>query len=165
MLPTSDQYASKGTINHNIPARPFVAYIDDQYNTIRPDESETPGHARFDEWLVHHLLGEPYEGTPDPEDPNWKPRTIWDDIHPRFLEACNMAGISTIGDAMAIDATAMHWFLLWSANAGNYEGSGQTFGAWLQATHGSTISEAAWSGTLYAKNGNRTGLEGDHQEK
>nr|MDO8088309.1 hypothetical protein [Candidatus Sigynarchaeum springense] len=61
-----------------------------------------------------------------------------------------MAGISTSGNAMVVDATAMRWFLLWSANAGNYEGSGQTFGVWLQATRGSTISDAAWSGALYA---------------
>ncbi|NMC06075.1 MAG: hypothetical protein GYA24_12740 [Candidatus Lokiarchaeota archaeon] len=146
LLPSSGDYGTHGDLRHNIPARPFVAYTDNAYSPIRPFSMPSdPGHARFDEWLVHHLLGETYEGS-DVGDP----RTIWDNIHPRFLEACNMAGISISGNAMVVDATAMRWFLLWAANAGNYDGSGQSFGAWLQSAHGMTISEAVQAGVLYS---------------
>ncbi|MEX2681528.1 MAG: hypothetical protein Q6373_008005 [Candidatus Sigynarchaeota archaeon] len=90
------------------------------YLEITPD-SITKHDVRFDQWLVHHLLGEEY-----PTD-SWGGKYLRGraPINEQQLEqACAIAGIETeangeIVQSLENDLKILPWFLLYAANAGN----------------------------------------------
>nr|MDO8088307.1 hypothetical protein [Candidatus Sigynarchaeum springense] len=92
-----------------------VLEIDPESKTL------TKHNVRFDQWLVHHLLGEEY-----PTD-TWGGKYLRGraPINEQQLEqACAIAGIETdangkIVQSLENDLKILRWFLLYAANAGN----------------------------------------------
>jgi hypothetical protein len=110
MIPTED--AVWDINGRNAYSNAFTAYLD---GTTRQDEDNALA-IRFDQWLVHHLLGSPYADVPR-----------FHRIDRAALEqACAIAGIDVDADGVPVqsfenDLKILRWFLLYAANAGNRE--------------------------------------------
>lgn len=122
---------------------PFVAYLSRDYD-FAGSPTTREGHARFDEWLVHHLLGEAYSGTHYGNTAS---------LHSRLGEALELLGLTDGVDFDLSDLdqilltkkaqqTVLRWFILYVFNAGNYEGSGLSFEQWVRSPDG--LNNPTW---------------------
>ncbi len=85
--------------------------------------------VRFDQWLVHHILGTDY-----PANPTTAPIDHGDGQNPGLDQVFTMLGISSVRSFDG-DSSVLRWFLLFAANAGNREvdsqGDSVNFLNWL----------------------------------
>ena len=119
-----------------------TVYLDGTNNPVQQYNDESNEYPiRFDQWLIHHLLGESYFAA-------FMDAPLTDATYKAKLkEACDIAGIATDANGVPIQSlendlnNILPWFLLYAAQAGNTEktpsGTPVSFLAWL-ATQGVT---------------------------
>jgi hypothetical protein len=118
MMPTTSLFESM--FSRAAMTAPFTAYMD--YDTYHNDPTVIGNDlgVRFDQWLVHHLLGDEYPpGTTKKNRPKDTP--IQEE---RLKLACQIAGIAVDASGVPIqslenDLVILRWFLLYAYNAGN----------------------------------------------
>jgi hypothetical protein len=151
LIPQDTEYANRdGGVRYRLDDA-FICYMDgtpgdvtEESGGIYSDGGINRRGIRFDQWLVHHMLGTSYTQTPY--------GTSID--HAAFDLACEMAGIDQSNTAAGI-ASVMRWFLLYASNAGNVveDGHGNavvSFRQWCLTQFGVNIDnlpddEAAWN--------------------
>ncbi len=113
MMPTED--AVDDYNGRKVYSNAFTAYLDGTNNAFQADGvTSNERSVRFDQWLVHHLLGQPYADMPLRID------------RASLSQACAIAGIDVDADGVPVqsfenDLKILRWFLLYAANAGNAE--------------------------------------------
>ncbi|MEX2717028.1 MAG: hypothetical protein Q6370_012060, partial [Candidatus Sigynarchaeota archaeon] len=115
-----------------------TVYFDGTNNEFMDDgTTKNERGVRFDQWLVHHLLGES-------NDAEFMSKRVTDATYKaRLRAACDIAGIPTDASGMPVQGlendlnNILPWFLLYAAQAGNTEktpsGTHLTFLGWLTA--------------------------------
>jgi hypothetical protein len=125
-----------------------TGYLDGSNNEFKADgKTSNEQGVRFDQWLIHHLLGESYFATfmnGQLTDPTYKAR---------LKEACDLAGIATDANGVPIQSlendinNVLPWFLLYTAQAENTEktpaGAPVSFLGWLAAQGVTDITQLA----------------------
>lgn len=137
----------------------FKSFIDGTSNLFNQDGSSNVDHVRFDEWLIHHLLGIDYyrsaQGYPDPTHPMYTPGQTDapspDSYYSTLAQALTILDITVATDADVAAGLATHlsevldtpgnrekilpWLMLYTAQAGNRlsdTDEGVSFKRWIE---------------------------------